>query len=178
MAYIKQSWGDYDDTKSEAQNAADGAVVTADRMNHMENGIANAVDKLTFDKLEDDSKAIGVQLSERAIVESGGNEADGYYTKYGNGDIEFWGKIDLYGTFSTGSVATFTKTLPFSCVNPVQVVLTGSMYDGSGAFSDFRAGAYRNGSNVNGFFGHVRCEFAASTQSYMGVHYQGKGRWK
>lgn len=42
MAYIKQSWVDYDDTKSEAQNAANGAVVTADRMNHMENGIANA----------------------------------------------------------------------------------------------------------------------------------------
>ena len=178
MAYSKQNWVDYDDTKSEAENIANGAVINSDRMNYMENGIANSVEKQTFEQLEDDVEGLGDELSARSIVESGGNETDGYYTKFGNGDIEFWGKIDLYGTFSTGSTASFTKTLPFSCINPVQVVLTASMYDGFGAFSDFRAGAYRNGSNVNGFYGHARCEYAASTQNYIGVHYQGKGRWK
>ena len=173
MAYIKQSWGDYDDTKSEAQNAANGAVVTADRMNHMENGIANAVDKL-----ENDSIAIGVQLSERAIVESGGNETDGYYTKYGNGDVKFWGVIDLYGTFATGSSASFTRGLRIPCVGRISVVVSASMYDGSGVFSDYRASAHLNGSTTGNFYGHAICDYAPSPQSYIGVHYQVEGRWK
>lgn len=178
MAYAKQIWVEYDDTKTEAENIANGAVITSDRMNNMENGIDNAVEKTAFEQLEVVLEALGIDLEARSILESGGNEEDGYYTKFGNGDIEFWGKIDLIGTFSTGSTASFTKTLPFSCINAVQVVLTASMYDGLGAFSDFRAGAYRNGSNVNGFYGHARCEYAASAQNYIGVHYQGKGRWK
>ena len=52
MAYTKQVWLDYDDTKSEIENQNNGAMVTADRMNHMENGLANSVDKTVFDETE------------------------------------------------------------------------------------------------------------------------------
>ena len=123
--------------------------------------------------------ALAVALDERSIVESGGNETDGYYTKYGNGDVEFWGLIPLSGTFGTGSTAPFTKNLPVSCLYPLKgVVLTASMYDGAGGFQDYRASAHLNGTNTNNFFGHAFVEFAASSQNYIGVHYEAKGKWK
>lgn len=123
--------------------------------------------------------ALAVALDERSIVESGGNETDGYYTKYGNGDVEFWGLIPLSGTFGTGSTAPFTKNLPVSCLYPLKgVVLTASMYDGAGGFQDYRASAHLNGTNTNNFFGHAFVEFASSSQNYIGVHYEAKGKWK
>lgn len=39
MAYEKQTWISYDDNKTEEQNIQDGAVVTAERMNHIEQGL-------------------------------------------------------------------------------------------------------------------------------------------
>lgn len=45
MAYQKQTWRDYDDTKTELVNMNNGAVVTPERMNHIETGIANSADK-------------------------------------------------------------------------------------------------------------------------------------
>ena len=123
--------------------------------------------------------SLATALDNRSIVESGGNETDGYYTKYGNGDVEFWGTIPLNGTFSTGSSASFTKNLPVNCLYPLKgVVLTASMYDGAGGFQDYRASAHLNGSNANNFFGHAYVEFASSAQNYIGVHYEAKGKWK
>lgn len=39
MAYEKQIWIPYDDNKTEEQNIQDGAVVTAERINHLEDGL-------------------------------------------------------------------------------------------------------------------------------------------
>lgn len=123
--------------------------------------------------------SLAAAIENRTIVESGGNETDGYYTKYGNGDVEFWGLIPLSGTFGTGSTAPFTKGLPVSCLYPLKgVVLTASMYDGSGGFQDYRASAHLNGTNTNNFFGHAFVEFASSPQNYIGVHYEAHGKWK
>jgi hypothetical protein len=123
--------------------------------------------------------SLAAAIENRTIVESGGNETDGYYTKYGNGDVEFWGLIPLSGTFGTGSTAPFTKNLPVSCLDPLKgVVLTASIYDGSGGFQDYRASAHLNGTNTNNFFGHAFVEFASSPQNYIGVHYEAHGKWK
>ncbi|MDT2600347.1 hypothetical protein P7D85_11220, partial [Enterococcus hulanensis] len=43
MAYEKQNWVSYDDNKTEEQNIQDGAVVTAERMNHIESGLVDHV---------------------------------------------------------------------------------------------------------------------------------------
>ncbi|MBX8939198.1 hypothetical protein [Enterococcus gilvus] len=43
MSYEKQNWVSYDDNKTEEQNIQDGAVVTAERMNHVESGLADHV---------------------------------------------------------------------------------------------------------------------------------------
>lgn len=122
--------------------------------------------------------ALAGELDARAIVGSGGNATDGYYTKYGDGTIEFWGKIDLSGTFGTGNTASFTKVLGQPIVDFPVVTLTGSMYDGAGSFTDYAASAHLNGASLSGFYGHARCVYAANPQNYMGVHYHAKAKWK
>lgn len=46
MSYEKQVWSKYDALKSEEENIENGAVVTDNRMNHMEDGISNSDDNL------------------------------------------------------------------------------------------------------------------------------------
>ena len=41
MSYEKQTWNKYDDLKTEEENIENGAVVTDNRMNHMESGIGD-----------------------------------------------------------------------------------------------------------------------------------------
>ena len=54
MAYEKQTWISYDDNKTEEQNIKDGAVVTAERMNHIEDGVEAQATKIEFDSHLDD----------------------------------------------------------------------------------------------------------------------------
>lgn len=122
--------------------------------------------------------SLGTALDNRSIIETGGNDSDGFYTKYGNGDVKFWGVIDLSGTFTTGSTMPFTRGLHVPCIGRISAVVSASVYNGSGGFSDFRASAHLNGSTTGNFYGHARCEYAASTLNYIGVHYQIEGRWK
>lgn len=56
MAYEKQTWISYDDNKTEEQNVKDGAVVTAERMNHIEDGVEAQATKIEFDAHLDDKE--------------------------------------------------------------------------------------------------------------------------
>jgi hypothetical protein len=132
----------------------------------------------TIASLIGNAASLATAIDNRTIVESGGNDTDGYYTKYGNGDIEFFGRINLNGTFSTGTAAAFTKSLAVTCVTYPSVILTASMYDGYGAFNAFRASAHLNGINLNGFYGHGFCEYAAVDTNYIGIQYIAKAKWK
>lgn len=122
--------------------------------------------------------SLATAIENRTVVETGGNDTDGYYTKFGNGDFKYFGVIDLSGSFTTGSSASFTKSLPVTCIGRISVDLTASMYDGAGAFNAYRASAHLNGTTSNNFYGHAYCEYAASSQNYIGVHYQVEGKWK
>lgn len=122
--------------------------------------------------------SLATALDNRSIVKSGGNDADGYYTKYGNGDVKFWGVIGLIGTFTTGSTMSFSRGLHIPCIGRVSAVVSASMYNGAGGFSDYRASAHLNGTTTGNFYGHVKCDYASSAQNYIGVHYQVEGRWK
>lgn len=113
-----------------------------------------------------------------SIVESGGDDVEGYYTKYTNGDIIFWGLIELTGTFNSGSNAVFEKAFPVECVGTVSVVVSAAMYDGSSAYSAYRANAYLSGITEGNFYGHTHVEYASKTQYYIGVLYQANGKWK
>lgn len=60
MAYQKQTWRDYDDNKTEVVNMNQGAVVTPERLNHMETGIANSADKAEVTaQLQQTEKQVG-----------------------------------------------------------------------------------------------------------------------
>ena len=122
--------------------------------------------------------SLATALDNRSIIESGGNDADGWYTKYGDGGFKMSGTIELNGTFTTGSAVSFNKGFPFSLVGQVSVVLTASVYDGQGSFTDYRAGAYLNGISSGNFFGHAHVIHTVKTLNYIGVRYQVEGRWK
>lgn len=69
MAYQKQTWRGFDDTKTELQNINNGAVVTPERLNHIENGIANSADKAEV--------TAQLQQTKDEVLEMVGNVADG-----------------------------------------------------------------------------------------------------
>ena len=122
--------------------------------------------------------SLATAMDNRSIIETGGNDSEGFYTKYGNGDVKFWGVIDLIGTFTTGSTMPFTRGLHVPCIGRISAVVSASMYDGAGGFSDYRASAHLNGTTTGNFYGHAKCEYASSAQNYIGVHYQIEGKWK
>ena len=122
--------------------------------------------------------SLATAMDNRSIIETGGNDSEGFYTKYGNGDVKFWGVIDLSGTFTTGSTMPFTRGLHVPCIGRISAVVSASMYDGAGGFSDYRASAHLNGTTTGNFYGHAKCEYASSAQNYIGVHYQVEGKWK
>ncbi len=117
-------------------------------------------------------------ITDKLVIESGGNAADGYYRKYGNGDIEFYGQIDLNGTFNTGSTAIFERGWPVACVTVPVITMTVSMYNGTGNYNDYRATAHLSDATTGNFYGHAHCSYTASTQYYMGLHYHAKAKWK
>ena len=66
MAYQKQTWRDYDDNKTEVVNMNQGAVVTPERLNHMETGIANSADKAEVTaQLQQTEQSLTVQLQDK-----------------------------------------------------------------------------------------------------------------
>lgn len=122
--------------------------------------------------------SLAAALDNRSIVASGGNAADGYYIKYGDGTIEFFGRIDMTGTFATGSTASFTKNLGIELVEAPFVTLTASIYDGSSSFDAYGASPKLNGTSLSGFYGHVKVDYAATAQNFIGVHYEAHAKWK
>lgn len=58
MSYDKQTWNKYDDLKTEEENIENGAVVTDNRMNHIEGGI-EANDKANASQSQSINKHIG-----------------------------------------------------------------------------------------------------------------------
>lgn len=122
--------------------------------------------------------SLATALDNRSIVESGGNDANGYYIKYGDGTIEFFGRIDLTGNFVTGATASFTKNLGIPLTKAPIVTLAASIYDGSSSFDAYGASPKLNGTSLSGFYGHVKVDYAAVAQNYVGVHYEAHAKWK
>ncbi|MCC4046515.1 hypothetical protein LL280_15460, partial [Enterococcus gallinarum] len=69
MVYQRHFWKDYDESKTETQNIADGAVVTTEKLNEMEIGIDSKADKTA---LAQTNANMVTNLSTK--VDKGGNE--------------------------------------------------------------------------------------------------------
>lgn len=130
-------------------------------------------------ELIEDVDMLKTEIEAKGIVASGGSEATGYYTKFGDGRMDVWGKVGFSGSFGTGSSVGFTQAFPALFVGePPTVTPSASMYNGTGNFESYRASGHISGVNLNNFFGHLYCEYALDTQNYMGLHYRASGKWK
>lgn len=69
MVYQRHFWKDYDESKTETQNIADGAVVTTEKLNEMEIGIDSKADKTALTQVNTNLLS---GLSQK--VDKGGNE--------------------------------------------------------------------------------------------------------
>lgn len=51
ISYNKQTWNEYNDSQTTDENLANGSIISADRLNHMEDGISNNdINKATDNK--------------------------------------------------------------------------------------------------------------------------------
>lgn len=69
MVYQRHFWKDYDESKTETQNIADGAVVTTEKLNEMEIGIDSKADKTALSQTN-----IFITNGLNSKVDKGGNE--------------------------------------------------------------------------------------------------------
>lgn len=69
MVYQRHFWKDYDESKTETQNIADGAVVTTEKLNEMEIGIDSKADKTALSQTN-----ILLANGLNSKVDKGGNE--------------------------------------------------------------------------------------------------------
>ena len=91
MGYNKQKWKDYDINVSFEQNISEGAVASADKMNHMEDGIYQA--NLPFTVKD----VFMVETEEEADVQIDENKNISFYIpkgKTGQSAFEFWNELD------------------------------------------------------------------------------------
>ncbi|MGM0169049.1 hypothetical protein IGI39_003365 [Enterococcus sp. AZ135] len=104
MAYEKQIWIPYDDNKTEEQNIQDGAVVTAERMNHLETGL----DEHESDK-ENPHKVTAEQTGAYTQTQANERYMRKNATNYGSGDWDTYTEVGTFGvTNFTGANAPAT----------------------------------------------------------------------
>lgn len=122
MTYRKQTWRDYDDTKTEAVNMDRGAVVTPERMNHIETGIANSADKeevtaqlstintklgeVTTKNQQQDTAINTVEQKVNNLRSEKGSNEHGHWIKRPDGTMVCWRTVQIGGdpTGSWGSL--------------------------------------------------------------------------
>ena len=62
ISYNKQTWNEYNDSQNVHKNLANGAIISADKLNHMENGISNNDTNKVTDNKDDTEQLNGVRV--------------------------------------------------------------------------------------------------------------------
>lgn len=98
MAYEKQTWIPYDDNKTEEQNIQNGAVATAERMNHIENGVEAQATKIELkNHLEDKENPHEVTAHQVGTLTAEESSANVIYQVMGKGNALFTLRADYSG---------------------------------------------------------------------------------
>ncbi|WP_430394849.1 hypothetical protein [Enterococcus faecalis] len=121
MSYEKQHWQTYDELKTEEENKALGAVVTSERMNHVEDGIAISHENIDSHIKQFDnphkvtSEQVGAYTKEESnkkFAELGSSytkkESENLFITHTEADAKFLEKTDASITYATKS-NTYTK---------------------------------------------------------------------
>lgn len=112
MAYEKQTWISYDDNKTEEQNIKDGAVVTAERMNHIEDGVEAQATKIEFDShLDDKGNPHEVTAHQVGALTAEETSANVIYQVIGKEKAEITFRLDAKSEFVKVSSVGYTTLL-------------------------------------------------------------------
>ena len=112
MAYEKQTWISYDDNKTEEQNIKDGAVVTAERMNHIEDGVEAQATKIEFDShLDDKGNPHEVTAHQVGALTAEETSANVIYQVIGKEKAEITFRLDAKSEFVKVSSLGYTTLL-------------------------------------------------------------------
>lgn len=136
MAYEKQNWISYDDNKTEEQNIQDGAVVTAERMNHIEQGLVEH-EKDKENPHEVTAHQVGALTAEESSVNVI-NQISGAESAFAKKEFLVNG---VEGTGARENNDSFTPFSPedyASLVSDTGVVRVETLIDGRGAESEFQ----------------------------------------
>lgn len=153
MAYEKQTWISYDDNKTEEQNIKDGAVVTAERMNHIEDGVEAQATKIEFDAhLDDKENPHEVTAHQVGALTAEETSANVIYQIVGKKEVEMTFKLDFENKISGSEVENpnillhgAAPTLPDPTVNFSE---SQTLYDNA-AKLDGKLASFSNKTNGN-----------------------------
>lgn len=145
MAYEKQTWISYDDNKTEEQNIKDGAVVTAERMNHIEDGVEAQATKIEFDAHLDDKENPHEVTAHQVGALTAEETSANVINQISGAESAFAKKEFLVnGVEGTGARENNDSFTPFSpedyasLVSDTGVVRVETLIDGRGAESEFQ----------------------------------------
>lgn len=80
ISYNKQKWNEYNDSQTTQENLANGAIISANRLNHMETGIGNNDTNKVTDNKNGSITANGatfIPADDSKVVHNSGNEEIG-----------------------------------------------------------------------------------------------------
>ncbi|QXJ59411.1 hypothetical protein J9537_01070 [Enterococcus raffinosus] len=129
MAYEKQTWISYDDNKTEEENIETGAVVTAERMNHIEDGVEAQATKIEFDAhLDDKENPHEVTAHQVGALTAEETSANVIYQAIGKETVKIPIILDFEGKIASSVIENPHKaTAGFSSVLPVPSQTTGEV---------------------------------------------------
>ena len=129
ISYNKQKWNEYNNSQTADKNLANGAIISADKLNHMETGISNNdINKVTDNKdgtIEvngssitpaDDSKVLHSTITQLNSTDMNSLLQAGYFNI-----------INGKNVFPKGDNYTIYKVIPLSNTNGVQIAFENAV---------------------------------------------------
>jgi hypothetical protein len=119
-----------------------------------------------------------VTLKDRAIVESGGNNAEGFYKKYGDGTMEAYGRKPIFLDVTTAYGSLYRTDVPLNINYP-----TGAVFDLTNCMPTVVISAkdaliQRYNDSTSTYFGVYAIKPTSVTNQSVTFEWVAKGRWK
>ena len=129
ISYNKQTWNEYNDNQTAHENLAKGGIISADRLNHMENGISNNDNnKVT------DNKNGSIQVNGSSITPADNSKVlHSTITQLNSADMNsllqagYFNIINGKNVFPKGDNYTIYQVIPLSNTNGVQIAFENAV---------------------------------------------------
>ena len=129
ISYNKQTWNEYNDSQTTHKNLANGAIISADRLNHMEDGISNNdINKVT------DNKNGTIEVNGSSITPADNSKVlHSTITQLNSADMNsllqagYFNIINGKNVFPKGDNYTIYQVIPLSNTNGVQIAFENAV---------------------------------------------------